>query len=212
MPRQHPYHCRDWQVILPRVKGKLQTRERESFPSHPSSVISKFWRTGACYRVRKGGERERRESEIMAPVPAISASTAPWRPTNSGLRSVPSTASTFLHAFHVSKPSPPIIHRQAIWRTIRKYSTPQASVQEKSQEENDKPLSDGADNNGTGWGKVSAVLFDMDGVLCNSEDLSRRAAVDLFAEFGVPVTGEDFVPFMGTGAWINAKFLLRSRL
>lgn len=54
------------------------------------------------------------------------------------------------------------------------------------------------------WGKVSAVLFDMDGVLCNSEDLSRRAAVDVFAEMGVQVTVEDFVPFMGTG---EANFL-----
>ncbi|XP_038878874.1 protein SUPPRESSOR OF QUENCHING 1, chloroplastic [Benincasa hispida] len=54
------------------------------------------------------------------------------------------------------------------------------------------------------WGKVSAVLFDMDGVLCNSEDLSRRAAVDVFRELGVEVTPEDFVPFMGTG---EANFL-----
>lgn len=54
------------------------------------------------------------------------------------------------------------------------------------------------------WGKVSAVLFDMDGVLCNSEDLSRLAAVDVFAEMGVQVTAEDFVPFMGTG---EAQFL-----
>ncbi|GMH11336.1 hypothetical protein Nepgr_013177 [Nepenthes gracilis] len=54
------------------------------------------------------------------------------------------------------------------------------------------------------WGKVSAVLFDMDGVLCNSEEPSRRAAVDVFAEMGVEVTVEDFVPFMGTG---EANFL-----
>ncbi|CAA2997834.1 NHL repeat-containing 2 [Olea europaea subsp. europaea] len=54
------------------------------------------------------------------------------------------------------------------------------------------------------WGKVSAVLFDMDGVLCNSEELSRMAAVDVFAEMGVQVTVEDFVPFMGTG---EANFL-----
>lgn len=56
------------------------------------------------------------------------------------------------------------------------------------------------------WGKVSAVLFDMDGVLCNSEDLSRRAAVDVFAEMGVQVTVEDFVPFMGTGTFF--RFLI----
>ncbi|CAM8914721.1 unnamed protein product [Rhodiola kirilowii] len=57
---------------------------------------------------------------------------------------------------------------------------------------------------GSSWGKVSAVLFDMDGVLCNSEDPSRRAAVDVFAEMGVEVTVDDFVPFMGTG---EANFL-----
>ncbi|XP_021772395.1 NHL repeat-containing protein 2-like isoform X1 [Chenopodium quinoa] len=56
----------------------------------------------------------------------------------------------------------------------------------------------------TTWGKVSAVLFDMDGVLCNSEEPSRRAAVDVFAEMGVDVTVDDFVPFMGTG---EANFL-----
>ncbi|XP_078159689.1 haloacid dehalogenase-like hydrolase family protein isoform X1 [Carex rostrata] len=57
---------------------------------------------------------------------------------------------------------------------------------------------------GENWGKVSAVLFDMDGVLCDSEELSRLAAVDVFADLGVAVTTEDFVPFMGTG---EAKFL-----
>ncbi|GFZ07236.1 haloacid dehalogenase-like hydrolase family protein [Actinidia rufa] len=38
---------------------------------------------------------------------------------------------------------------------------------------------------GSEWGKVSVVLFDMDGVLCNSEEPSRRAAVDVFAEMGI---------------------------
>jgi hypothetical protein len=52
---------------------------------------------------------------------------------------------------------------------------------------------------GNEWGKVSAVLFDMDGVLCNSEEPSRMAGVDVFAEMGVEVTVDDFVPFMGTG-------------
>uniref|UniRef100_A0A0E0KCW1 Thioredoxin-like fold domain-containing protein n=1 Tax=Oryza punctata TaxID=4537 RepID=A0A0E0KCW1_ORYPU len=54
------------------------------------------------------------------------------------------------------------------------------------------------------WGEVSAVLFDMDGVLCNSEELSRLAGVDLFAEMGVDVAVDDFVPYMGTG---EANFL-----
>ena len=52
---------------------------------------------------------------------------------------------------------------------------------------------------GAAWGKVSAVLFDMDGELCNSEEPSRQAGVDVFAEMGVEVTVDDFVPFMGTG-------------
>eukprot|EP01018_Ginkgo_biloba_P010993 Gb_14671 [translate_table: standard] len=55
-----------------------------------------------------------------------------------------------------------------------------------------------------GTDKVTAVLFDMDGVLCNSEEASRLAAVDVFAEMGVQVTADDFVPFMGTG---EANFL-----
>lgn len=54
-------------------------------------------------------------------------------------------------------------------------------------------------SSGSEWGTVSAVLFDMDGVLCDSEEPSRRAAVDVFAELGVEVAVEDFVPFMGTG-------------
>lgn len=52
--------------------------------------------------------------------------------------------------------------------------------------------------------RVSAVLFDMDGVLCNSEERSRLAGVDLFAEMGVQVSEADFFPFMGTG---EANFL-----
>lgn len=60
-----------------------------------------------------------------------------------------------------------------------------------------------------GQGKVSAVLFDMDGVLCNSEQPSRLAAVELFAEMGISVTTNDFAPFSGTGAFcILAYFLL----
>ncbi|KAL0454633.1 UNVERIFIED_CONTAM: protein SUPPRESSOR OF QUENCHING 1, chloroplastic, partial [Sesamum latifolium] len=57
-----------------------------------------------------------------------------------------------------------------------------------------------APETGNEWGKVSAVLFDMDGVLCNSEELSRLAGVDVFKEMGVEVRVQDFVPFMGTGS------------
>jgi hypothetical protein len=46
---------------------------------------------------------------------------------------------------------------------------------------------------------VRGVLFDMDGVLCDSEHCSREAGVALFAEMSISVTAEDFIPFMGTG-------------
>lgn len=62
------------------------------------------------------------------------------------------------------------------------------------------------------WGKVSAVLFDMDGVLCNSEEPSRRAGVDVFHEMGVQVTTEDFVPFMGTGKKFESLCYLGANL
>jgi HAD superfamily hydrolase (TIGR01509 family) len=45
-----------------------------------------------------------------------------------------------------------------------------------------------------------AFIFDMDGVLCDSEPLIAEAAVRMFAErHGVRVRPEDFVPFIGTG-------------
>jgi HAD superfamily hydrolase (TIGR01509 family) len=44
-----------------------------------------------------------------------------------------------------------------------------------------------------------AVLFDMDGVLCDSEPLINAAAVAMFEERGVKVHPDDFIPFIGTG-------------
>lgn len=45
----------------------------------------------------------------------------------------------------------------------------------------------------------AAVLFDMDGVLLDSEPLVARCAVQLFAEAGHTVTAADFRPYIGTG-------------
>lgn len=45
----------------------------------------------------------------------------------------------------------------------------------------------------------AAVIFDMDGVLCDSEPLICTAAVAMFAELGVHVQRDDFLPFVGTG-------------
>jgi len=44
-----------------------------------------------------------------------------------------------------------------------------------------------------------AVIFDMDGVLCDSEPLICTAAVAMFRELGAGVARDDFLPFVGTG-------------
>ena len=43
------------------------------------------------------------------------------------------------------------------------------------------------------------VLFDMDGVLVDSEVFICRAACMMFEESGLKVRPEDFLPFVGTG-------------
>lgn len=43
------------------------------------------------------------------------------------------------------------------------------------------------------------VIFDMDGVLVDSEPFITRAAMTLFEEKGLRVKPEDFLPFVGTG-------------
>jgi beta-phosphoglucomutase len=47
--------------------------------------------------------------------------------------------------------------------------------------------------------KIEAVIFDMDGVLTDSEPLITAAAVAMFQEKGLAVQPEDFRPFVGTG-------------
>ena len=46
---------------------------------------------------------------------------------------------------------------------------------------------------------IKAVLFDMDGVLIDSEEYMCRAAILMFAEKGITVTESDFTPFVGMG-------------
>jgi sugar-phosphatase len=46
-------------------------------------------------------------------------------------------------------------------------------------------------------GATAAVIFDMDGVLINSEPLWRRAMVKGFAEYGMPVTEDECRSTMG---------------
>ena len=46
----------------------------------------------------------------------------------------------------------------------------------------------------------AGVIFDMDGVLCDSEALICEAAVGMFrAQYGIDVHADDFTPFIGTG-------------
>ncbi|MCK5000102.1 MAG: HAD-IA family hydrolase [Anaerohalosphaera sp.] len=51
----------------------------------------------------------------------------------------------------------------------------------------------------SGGGRCKAVIFDMDGVLVDSEELIIEAARAMFAERGLTVQAEDFLPFVGTG-------------
>jgi len=48
-------------------------------------------------------------------------------------------------------------------------------------------------------GKMRAVIFDMDGVLANSEPLINAAAIAMFREKGLVVQPDDFLPFVGAG-------------
>lgn len=47
--------------------------------------------------------------------------------------------------------------------------------------------------------KIRAVIFDMDGVLVDSEALINTAAIAMFKEKGLTVQPEDFLPFVGAG-------------
>jgi beta-phosphoglucomutase len=46
---------------------------------------------------------------------------------------------------------------------------------------------------------IRGVLFDMDGVLADSEQYICKAAIMMFAEIGLNVKPHDFKPFVGTG-------------
>jgi HAD superfamily hydrolase (TIGR01509 family) len=46
---------------------------------------------------------------------------------------------------------------------------------------------------------IRAVIFDMDGVLVDSEHLINAAAIAMFREKGLVVQPDDFLPFVGAG-------------
>jgi len=47
--------------------------------------------------------------------------------------------------------------------------------------------------------EILAAIFDMDGVLTDSEPLINAAAIAMFREKGIEVQPADFLPFVGTG-------------
>ncbi|MDA3961950.1 MAG: HAD-IA family hydrolase [Planctomycetota bacterium] len=47
---------------------------------------------------------------------------------------------------------------------------------------------------------IDAIIFDMDGVLCDSEPFILEAAIQMFREtYGVEIAPEAFTPYVGTG-------------
>lgn len=46
---------------------------------------------------------------------------------------------------------------------------------------------------------VKAIIFDMDGVLVNTEPAIRKACIEALKDYGVNAKPEDFVPFTGMG-------------
>ena len=46
---------------------------------------------------------------------------------------------------------------------------------------------------------IQGVIFDLDGVLADSEEFICQAAIAMFAEHGVETKPEDFLPWVGTG-------------
>ena len=46
---------------------------------------------------------------------------------------------------------------------------------------------------------IKAILFDMDGVLVDSEEVSIRVGEEYFKRKGVNITHDDFLPHLGGG-------------
>ncbi len=46
---------------------------------------------------------------------------------------------------------------------------------------------------------INSIIFDMDGVLVDSENAIRTACIKMLANHGVNATAEDFIPFTGMG-------------
>ena len=57
---------------------------------------------------------------------------------------------------------------------------------------------------------IKAVIFDMDGVIINSEPAFQRIEKDMFREFGINMSDEEYMTYVGTNivemwAWIAEK-------
>ncbi len=54
---------------------------------------------------------------------------------------------------------------------------------------------------------IKYVIFDMDGVLINSEPVTVRAAIKALSEIGISATSEEFKPYIGAG---EDKFIIET--
>ena len=59
--------------------------------------------------------------------------------------------------------------------------------------------------------KIRAVIFDMDGLLVDSEPLINAAAIAMFKEKGLAVQPDDFLPFVGAGEDRRSRTLALDR-
>ena len=48
--------------------------------------------------------------------------------------------------------------------------------------------------------EISGIIFDMDGVLLDTEEAMLQSTIEGFADYGVPVRPEDFTPFFCTAS------------
>ena len=56
---------------------------------------------------------------------------------------------------------------------------------------------------------IKAIIFDADGVIYNSEPLIKKAVKKVFAEQGITLTNNDFIPFFGLTAKDELLALLK---
>lgn len=59
--------------------------------------------------------------------------------------------------------------------------------------------------------KISAFIFDMDGIIIDSEPVHSRAKMDTFAHFGIPFDEKDLVHYMGMNSHDGFQKILHDK-